>query len=397
MPDFSPCGLVVQNLRSCYETDARPFRDDETVIRLRWYFVPDGTPQLPFGTIFTSLAWLDEPEGDSEIGEVPGADRQWTNGDIPSPALPGDHPCGTADDFAQGGLIGNAGILTAGLGTPICCFTPAELANPAFCQALETLLPPAYRLSYIPAAPAAGQQGPTAGPVILRRTIPCRYEGTGFGFANILPGPHAFTIPWHLEFLAPDQYTLGGHAVELPASGGGTNTSRTDPTQAFSIVGDWIPNSPPYNVLYTLTPLWPGDPTLANPLLCPGLSARTWGAYYLVVPVAFNPPGFWRIVPGTYTLFQSDNCQWQGTVDIQRTRFSPARIRQDVTLDVFPDGSAELVFQFNTMAVIEGRFTWSSEPGWDGNTPLGFLPLSLPLGWFLTWPPFLTVNAPVLP
>lgn len=84
------------------------------------------TPDLPFGTAFTSNEWLDVPEGDQEIGEVPGAVRTWQNGLPPFPVAGDGHYCGTQEDFQQGGTVPDPPIALNVYGGPACCPTPPE-------------------------------------------------------------------------------------------------------------------------------------------------------------------------------------------------------------------------------------------------------------------------------
>ena len=118
--------MQVAQLRSCYETDCRFFRDDPRPSRIRWFFVPEDTPYLPFGTIFDSNEWLDVPEGDIELGEVPGAVRTWVDGSAPYPVL-GLQPCGTADQFASGdALPPSPPVQLNQYGGILCCQIPPD-------------------------------------------------------------------------------------------------------------------------------------------------------------------------------------------------------------------------------------------------------------------------------
>jgi hypothetical protein len=81
---------------------------------------------MPFGTAFTSNAWLDEPEGDQDIGEVPGAPRVWQDGTAPYPVAGDGHFCGTEEDFQQGGLVPPTPPTLNDFGGLACCPTPPE-------------------------------------------------------------------------------------------------------------------------------------------------------------------------------------------------------------------------------------------------------------------------------
>jgi hypothetical protein len=116
----------VDELRSVYSTECRFFRDDPRTSTIHWYFVDEGTPNLPFGTAFTSNAWMDSPEGDQEIGEVPGAARTWQNGLPPFPVAGDGHYCGTQEDFQMGGTVPVPPIALNVYGGASCCPLPPE-------------------------------------------------------------------------------------------------------------------------------------------------------------------------------------------------------------------------------------------------------------------------------
>jgi hypothetical protein len=68
--------------RSCYSTLMR-FEVGGEPVPIRWFFVPEGKPMLPFGHTFFSRNWEDEAKlfGDrGEVGEVRGAPRRWSVG-----------------------------------------------------------------------------------------------------------------------------------------------------------------------------------------------------------------------------------------------------------------------------------------------------------------------------
>lgn len=104
----------------------RFFRDDPTESTIHWYFVDDDTPELPFGTAFTSNVWLDVPEGDQDIGEVPGAERVWQDGTPPFPVAGDGHYCGTQEDFQLGGVRPDPPVILNRFGGLACCRTPPE-------------------------------------------------------------------------------------------------------------------------------------------------------------------------------------------------------------------------------------------------------------------------------
>lgn len=85
---FDPCGMQMDNMRSCYRTVMRPFVDSDVEVTIRWYFcAPDAQP-FPYRHLFSSLIWSpDYDEGTEPVdpGEVRGAPRTWCNGSPPFP------------------------------------------------------------------------------------------------------------------------------------------------------------------------------------------------------------------------------------------------------------------------------------------------------------------------
>jgi len=77
----------------------------DTVVRGRWYFLPDGSPSLPYPHAFASSNWK-RGKGfiQPEIGEVLSGNRPWRNGaDFDSQE--GRPFIGTREVFANGGPI----------------------------------------------------------------------------------------------------------------------------------------------------------------------------------------------------------------------------------------------------------------------------------------------------
>jgi hypothetical protein len=116
--------LYCEDLRSCYSTAVKPFRDSDDQYTIQWYFVDEGTPPLPFGSAFTSNVWMDTPETDQSIGEVAGAPRVWADGSPPFPVAGNGHFCGTEEDFQLGGLVENRNPDLNVFGGLACCPPP---------------------------------------------------------------------------------------------------------------------------------------------------------------------------------------------------------------------------------------------------------------------------------
>jgi len=116
----------VDVLRSCYDVDMSFYRDNPALLkRVRWSFVPDTTPTLPFAHPFTARNWdLKDPTWPA-LGEQR-APRPYYNGTPPdTPARAG--LCGTVDQWQNGALSTDTPPGTwPGTEVPTCCAQPGE-------------------------------------------------------------------------------------------------------------------------------------------------------------------------------------------------------------------------------------------------------------------------------
>jgi hypothetical protein len=72
-------------------------------IPVHWFFVPQGTPFLPYATVFNSLNWDDQDtQPDSHLGEDWDAARPWRDGSMPPLACNDLHPFGAPEQWAYG-------------------------------------------------------------------------------------------------------------------------------------------------------------------------------------------------------------------------------------------------------------------------------------------------------
>lgn len=70
MPPVNPCGFSVGRTRSCYSTRVNFYRDNPLLwTDIKYYFVDEGTPQIPYATIFQPL-----PQNWKEDLPLPGED-----------------------------------------------------------------------------------------------------------------------------------------------------------------------------------------------------------------------------------------------------------------------------------------------------------------------------------
>jgi len=98
---FNPCGMVLDYLPCCYETNMRPFSDSDLTVGWRWYPALPGAKHFPFEHFLTSSNWLDFHFETIRLGQTEYDDRR--NKYIPPiPEAKGDHFCGEPDYFLNG-------------------------------------------------------------------------------------------------------------------------------------------------------------------------------------------------------------------------------------------------------------------------------------------------------
>jgi len=113
-------------LRSCYTCNMRFGPDDDQVLPVRWYFVPEGTVVNTPPHNFFSQNWQERNWSDGQIGEF-GATRPWINGSTPLNGFMGPSGNGRAcfDSFLEAWEDGLLSGETTGPfdadGKPLCC------------------------------------------------------------------------------------------------------------------------------------------------------------------------------------------------------------------------------------------------------------------------------------
>lgn len=136
MPPWSPCGFAVDFLRSCYETEVRFYRDIPDTCRVRWSYVPEGTPFVPYPNSWVSSNWDSDPKPLFDIGELPEYGKPWVDG-LPIGTLPQIHVCGTREQWSIGMPRPPAvPVAVDADGVPLCCGAPAPLVF--FCLLLQS-------------------------------------------------------------------------------------------------------------------------------------------------------------------------------------------------------------------------------------------------------------------
>jgi hypothetical protein len=126
---YNPCGRAVDVIRRSYTTLARPFRDSDQTVTILWYTAQKNAPDLGVPCMMVSEDW--DPDGAvlPPGGEVPNEPRPFVNSREKPGAL-GEHVCGTAQDFSEGGHYDadSPPVVYGTLGLPNCC-NPAVVAS----------------------------------------------------------------------------------------------------------------------------------------------------------------------------------------------------------------------------------------------------------------------------
>lgn len=110
-------------IRRPYRTACRFFRDSEVESTVHWYIVPPTNPVLGFPCRINSLDWRDNRMNPGPVGEVTFAERPFDGWGRIVPPIPGDHLCGTREDFELGGryLPDDPPFERGADGIPLCC------------------------------------------------------------------------------------------------------------------------------------------------------------------------------------------------------------------------------------------------------------------------------------
>lgn len=113
-------------VRRPYRTKCRFFRDSDVECDVHWYIVPAENGTLGVPCRINSLDWRDNRMNPGVIGEVSFADRPFDGWGRIVPPTPGDHLCGSPEDFREGGryLPDDPPFPRADDGIPFCCRPP---------------------------------------------------------------------------------------------------------------------------------------------------------------------------------------------------------------------------------------------------------------------------------
>lgn len=122
MIPISPCGSVMDFLRSGYSTSMYSFAPDGSVVPFtaRWYKAPPHSVELGVRHQYASNNYHQGVNYPEQVGEIFGAPRPWNDAHTP-PALAGDNHCGSEDQW-----VGQLARLAVPIpshpdGQPLCC------------------------------------------------------------------------------------------------------------------------------------------------------------------------------------------------------------------------------------------------------------------------------------
>jgi len=123
--------MIVDVVRSCYESDIRFFQGSPATTRVSWFFTPEGAQPLPFPTIFGSRNYDFTKDAYSGIGEQRPQGMTWRDGSNPWGYV-GLQATGDPEQFVSGlpGVDTDYPIETDGTGYCAECFAPSELRGP---------------------------------------------------------------------------------------------------------------------------------------------------------------------------------------------------------------------------------------------------------------------------
>jgi len=100
--------MVMDLLRSCYETDLQQSDNPADVVRVRWFFTDKDAKIFPGRHIFGSNNWGIDYANQDGPGEIVNADRPWANGSRPpfdgsiGAGFTGKSFAGRLEDFQEG-------------------------------------------------------------------------------------------------------------------------------------------------------------------------------------------------------------------------------------------------------------------------------------------------------
>lgn len=230
---LSPCGYVMDLVRSTYRTLAQLGDGQDSRVILDWHRADPGAPTFPIPHLYGSLNWVGNEPVVGDVGEVVGAPRLWTEGAPFGWPLP-DHFCGTEEQWEEG--IGEEEPeeieVDPETGRPVCCEGPGP--------PVVTPCAPTYAIPrvYHGVITAAGD------PALVGRTMEMVYDdglGTWEGDADVK--------------IVGDGVPNVHHSWGCRAVGGGMHLFRGIDSGCQANVGDYGPG-PSFPVPFSMTTGW---------------------------------------------------------------------------------------------------------------------------------------------
>lgn len=139
---FNPCGMVLDYMKACYETEVYPFANSDIAVGWRWYPALPTAKTFPGWSFLCSRNWLDFHDETFTLGEVNYQDKQFQFNQ-PIAEAKGEKYCGTLEEFEDGQVYDEDSDPTMynQNGIPACCLdvaaglvagegTPAALRSP---------------------------------------------------------------------------------------------------------------------------------------------------------------------------------------------------------------------------------------------------------------------------
>lgn len=252
---MSPCGMVMDYLRTFYTTDVRISIDPEVIVKVRWYKAPEGALIFPTSHAFGSSVWETNAREypSPSIGEID-LSRKWDKG-VPPPGVTGQ---GTQTPLSwfQDGIPASALPLGSVI-TDLC-----DLPGP------ESVLAFGSADAYFAIDYFLGGSISMNAPGVISST-----QGLQFLLERLNGSPYTLSARLYKNDFTPDKDTILADLVEADFSGYG---------QGSVVPGDWFHvGTPPPPAEYNMGAT--GDLFFSHN---GGGVANTVYGFYLVDPAA---------------------------------------------------------------------------------------------------------------
>jgi len=132
-------------LRSCYTGSMSFWTGATGTFKVKWYFVDDTAPTMPFLHLYGSRNWDSQGLAMVGPGEPQLTPQVYSKGAFPAPIPDPSHVCGPDDWFANGVPVDSPSLQLNASQLPICCF--GGYPPPPSCIPWDFLLPNNHRSS----------------------------------------------------------------------------------------------------------------------------------------------------------------------------------------------------------------------------------------------------------